>query len=377
MYCRKKSVVLNAAGLHGGGAVQVATSFIDEISRLDCSDLEIGVLVSSEVHKNLSELGVAVDRFDMYRVFNVYGFKAFFSGISAFFYGKDVVFTIFGPTYYPICAKKRVVGFAQAWVAYPDNEVYRLLPCWQRVSLRLKYFVQRLCFSYADKYIVELAHLKERIVSIGLAHTADVAVVHNTLAKVYFQREKWKEPVLPVKTVPGVQRIGFVGSDYFHKNLGILPSVKQVLLREHGINADFLVTLTDKEWNDRDSEFQRAIINVGPLTMAQCPSFYQAVDGVIFPSLLESFSVTPLEAMAMRKPLFASDREFVREVCKQYPFYFDPLDAASVAASIAKYFERPQLFEDRLARAQTLAYEFSSARRRAEDYLRIIRECCK
>ena len=63
------------------------------------------------------------------------------------------------------------------------------------------------------------------------------------------------------------------------------------------------------------------------------------MDAIIFPSLLECFSATPLEAMAMEKPFFASDREFIRDVCSDYALYFDPEDPISAANVINDYLE--------------------------------------
>ncbi|MBK7461617.1 MAG: hypothetical protein IPJ50_01960 [Betaproteobacteria bacterium] len=81
----KSSVVINTAGLHVGGGVQVATSFIDELSGSDINDLSVSVLISSEVHRNLLELKTDASVFDQYHVFDVYGIKAFFQELPNIF----------------------------------------------------------------------------------------------------------------------------------------------------------------------------------------------------------------------------------------------------------------------------------------------------
>ena len=65
--------------------------------------------------------------------------------------------------------------------------------------------------------------------------------------------------------------------------------------------------------------------------------------GVIFPSLLECFSATPIEAMIMKKPVFASDRLFVRQSCDGFVNYFDPNSPESIAKSIYIYFLQNEL----------------------------------
>lgn len=371
---RLKKIVLNAAGLHTGGGVQVATSFFDELTKIGIGDLSVSVLASTEVHRNLVDLGTDTSVFSGYRVLDVFGVKAFFSGISQYFRGADGVFTIFGPTYCFIPARVKIVGFAQAWVLYPDNDVYPLLDWRQRVLLKLKFALQKIMFRYADIYVVELEHVKERLVFLGVAKADDVRVVHNTLPEIFANPDQWLPLRVALPNRPGAPRIGFLTRDYPHKNLDILPAVKRELQVTHDMDIDFLVTLNDAEWLARDEEFRLSMVNVGPLGMAECPVFYQSIDAVVFPSLLECFSVTPLESMAMGKALFASDRQFVKDVCKDFAFYFDPLDAKSIAASIADYFVNRQDYVDRLAAAESYARNFSTARIRAQSYLKIIRD---
>lgn len=372
---RTKKVVLNAAGLHAGGGVQVATSFIDELTKIGLGDLSVSVLASTEVHRNLVDLGSDTSVFFDYRVLDVFGVGAFFSGISRCFRGADVVFTIFGPTYCINPARVKISGFAQACIIYPDNDVYPRLDFRQRVLLRLKFALQKTMFRYADIHVVELEHVKTRLVSMRLAQPADIYVVHNTLPNIFFNPQQWRplKAILPNRL--GVRRIGFLTRDYPHKNLGILPAVKRELLLSHGFDIDFLVTLNEVEWSARDDEFRSSMINIGSLGMAEVPAFYQAVDAVVFPSLLECFSVTPLESMAMGKALFASDRPFVRDVCQDFAFYFDPLDAKSIAASIAGYFGNQNSYIDHLVAAVAYSRNFSTARIRAQSYLEIIRGC--
>ena len=107
--------------------------------------------------------------------------------------------------------------------------------------------------------------------------------------------------------------------------------------------------------------------------MTQCPSYYKEMDAIIFPSILECFSATPLEALAMEKPLFSSDRGFVSDVCEDYAYYFDPFDAHSAAAKIANYIENHwKKDQDKLKAAREHVISFSSPKTRAEQYLNII-----
>jgi len=167
-------------------------------------------------------------------------------------------------------------------------------------------------------------------------------------------------------------RLGFLGRNYPHKNTTIIPNAIKILKERYNISAEFFVTFTDDEWSSCSEEFKKCTNNLGPLTVAQCPSFYRQMDAIVFPSLLECFSATPLEAMAMEKPLFASDRDFNRDICKDYAYYFDPLSPESAAKAIADVFLKGGPDPNRLKLAKEHAFGFSNPRDRAQKYLSLL-----
>ncbi len=368
-----KKFLINASNLHNGGGVQVAVSVIYELSLLPALAGELDVVVSDEVHSALLDVRCNRQLFARYVIFNTYGLSSLWSDFCVDLNGYDVVLTIFGPLYRMKFNAVNIVGFAQSWISVPNNEVYLILPILQKIKLKLKFFLQAFFFRQANRLIVELEHVKDALVNVGIAKSEDVDVVYNCLSSLYFCQDDWQSLSREVYTKRF--SIGFVGRDYIHKNTKILPSIKRILMDEYGVDVDFYVTFNDEEWNVKSAEFKESIINVGALNVTQCPSFYQKMDAVIFPSLLECFSATPLEAMVMRKPLFASDRRFVRDVCGDHVMYFDPLSPESAAEVIAYYLNsqsgNDQVFLDR---AYNHVINFSTAKKRALDYVGIMKK---
>jgi glycosyltransferase involved in cell wall biosynthesis len=131
--------------------------------------------------------------------------------------------------------------------------------------------------------------------------------------------------------------LAYVTRAYPHKNVAFLGAVGIELRTRHELLVNFVVTLTHDEWFALDSDTREYCTNIGVQKIAQVPSLLMQVDGAFFPSLLEAFSVTPLEAMALQLPLFASDRDFVRTICGDYPHYFDPEDPSAAAKVIADW----------------------------------------
>lgn len=367
-----KIILINAANLHGGGGLQVAVSFLYELSFMSDIDLSrFHIIVSSEVNESLIKLNANLDKFSSYEVYDTYGLKALNSALNTKVKRFNLVFTIFGPNYLRVKAKREIVGFAQPWILDFNNPISRKLSFMGRYKLRIKFNLQWLFFLRSHHYIVELDHVKRSLHEAKRIPKHKISIVHNTVSSLYKDKSKWNQ----IHFAKGSEdlALGLITRDYPHKNLKILPEVAKALKLKYDINVHFYTTLNDIEWETKSPYFKQYVSTVGALSPDQCPSFYEQVDGVIFPSLLECFSATPLEAMVMKKPLFASDRDFVRDVCHEHAIYIDPLNANDIALKIASYFKLDTV-QINLSKAKSHALNFSSARQRAEQYLQIIND---
>lgn len=362
-------ILINTSNLHVGGGVQVATSFIYELSKLKDLPFKPVVYLSTEVINELNKLSADLSSITC-KLYNTYGIKKFAQHKQEFAQ-FNIIFTVFGPFYFKSKGQQTVTGFAQAWIIYPNNEVYKTMPFLKKLKTKLRFNLHKLFFRRDNLLIVELDHVKNRLIHLGIKSSENIKVVRNCFSSLYLNKDIWED--IDLITNNNGLNIGFVSRDYPHKNLSILPKVKELLLDKHHIDAQFYITLTEQEWDSRDSNFKKDICNAGALSTTQCPTFYRKMDAIIFPSLLECFSATPLEAMIMKIPLFASDRGFVKDSCSEYAIYFDPINPESAADSIAAYFKRAQ--EDRallLEEAQQHALSFSSAKERADQYIKIL-----
>jgi len=86
------------------------------------------------------------------------------------------------------------------------------------------------------------------------------------------------------------------------------------------------------------------VVNVGWIeTKEEMERLYLSADAYVFPSVLETFSLTYDEAMLAGLPILTSDRDFARERCRDAAIYFDPHDADSVARAMARVMEDAEL----------------------------------
>lgn len=320
----------------------MATSFITDIltDGSSLSAYNVTIYASKEVCGNLMEIHLGQDSTNInLQKRDVHGIESLWPRVSRQFAGFDLVFTIFGPLYSGYEIKCSIVGFAQAWIVYPENEVYFRKSFFRRCIDRLRFELQWLFFCKSDVLVVETESLKKDLSLYRKFDSSHIKVVPNCVAQVFTDNLENSSDIQFFERSPGVVYLGLVSRDYIHKNLDFLLDVLRCLNRIGRLEYKFVVTFTEREWMNKSPEFRLAIINTGVIAYEKLPDFYRQLDGVVFPSLLESFSVTPLEALASRKPLFSSQRAFVSDICGAHAYYFDPLDPDSAAEVIIQWFE--------------------------------------
>jgi glycosyltransferase involved in cell wall biosynthesis len=329
-----KKILINATNLNEGGGVQVATSFLKDLSHLDfSSQLEISVFVSNSVDKNLQTEFFDKSYFFEYKVEK----PKEISFINSLRLNKfDVVFTVFGPFFLPFYRKKHICGFAQPWVIYPVEDVLKKFTFIKGLFFRFKYSLIAYIFNQADVLIVESKHIKNLLVKKGF--TNQIEVVENAVSSVFFNKNEWQKidsDYFDSKKI----NIGVLSGGYPHKNLDFIIELACKLQKTHPNTFNFIFTLTQDKYDDLIKDrISEGIRNLGVIKLQDCPSFYHQIDGVILPSLLECFSITPYEAMLMKKIVFLSDRDFFKAPCRDHALYFDPLSVESAEEVISKWY---------------------------------------
>lgn len=370
--------LINASNLHVGGGVQVACSFLTELSsflKLVEETYDISVICSERVYANLP---VNFDKtvFREFNILNVQGIKQPPKEVKEQFKGFDVCFTIFGPLYFSPEVKYHICGFAQAWIAYPKNIAYEKLSFLEYLKSKLKFKLQLFLFKRYDHLIVEQKHIKSALSELGFK-SDNISVVSNCVSSIYDNPIGWKALNFQVSIMPQKITLGFIGRAYSHKNVAILNQVNETLISKYQMKCNFLFTFTGAEMELCGFDGLDNFYSVGEIDASQCPNFYNALDALVFPSLLECFSASPIEAMKMNTTVIASNYPFVKEVCGDSAFYFDPLNAESIASSIFDAFANNELREHKKRLGLELVTLFPKAKDRAVSYLNVIKSSIK
>jgi glycosyltransferase involved in cell wall biosynthesis len=126
-----------------------------------------------------------------------------------------------------------------------------------------------------------------------------------------------------------------------HKNLELIVETFK-RYREELLDILCVLTISPENHKDaprllqtiKDEGLSDNIISVGNLPQQELYRYYLHADGVLMPSLLESFSGVFVEALKFGVPIVASDLDFARAVCGNAALYFDPFSPASLKETL-------------------------------------------
>ncbi|MBY8275698.1 glycosyltransferase [Vibrio fluvialis] len=366
----KKKVLIFAGNLRFGGGVAVASSFIKELSLMinntDESLPNYDLIVSKTVYSNLSSFGVDFSVFNSVAIKDYFGLNAIFQGIDTKIFDYDVVFAVFGPLYSIRKPKNLIVGFAQPWMIYPNSSVWGQLDILERIKSRFKYAIQKKIFLRADTLVVELPHVKDRLLSFDTSK--DIRVVNGCIDSVFRDKTKWKSCNIIRDSDSKDFYVGVISKSYIHKNIKFYQLVADELRRRGINNVKFCLTLSESEFSNLGFSNDSHFINVGQLSLDQCPDFYKNIDLVLFPTLLECFSGVCVESIYMNRPIIAFDFQFIKDICGNDANYIKENDYSSCADIIEYYMEK-----EKCENFQTdVVKKFGDSSRRARDYIDII-----
>lgn len=359
-----KETTLNFSNIKLGGAKQVALSFLMEINIEQINNFNI--LVSKEIFEELELMNFKF--LNSLIIFNSSIFKLFSLSLLPQIKNAKLIFTLFGPLY-AFTPAKTITGFAQSWILIPNNLASRRLPFFIGLLFKFKFYIQFLFFKKDDVLIVETDGGK-KILTEKLKFKS-VYVVGNTLNS-YFVN------IIPkIKSLEGNIKIGVIGRNYSHKNLSILPYVLDELYNKYNFKGTIYVTLTQEEFSSMSPFFREKIQNYGSLRVSECPTFYNEMDIIFFPSLLELFSATPLESLYMKKPFICTDLPFIKDFFQDFVYLIKPNDVPDSARVINQVILLLKNKDQSLLNKLNLGSQFVSDNfqpsNRANAYLDIIR----
>lgn len=373
-------MVINTSDIKVGGMLQVALSVIDELRNFPEHDYH--VFLSPEVERQVRK-----DKFP--ENFRFYSFIRY-AGYSAALMRKwmtykklkqlqlleklikpDVVFSVFGPTYWKPKAP-HVAGFATPQYVYPESPYFSEVPFSHRIKQTLfGRLRQWLMIRNIDFLIAETEEVKQRLINILRIDEHRVFHISNTLNEIYNKPEKWTYRAKLPPREPGELRLVTVSANHMFKNLCIVNEViNQIKILRPQLKIKFILTIHRREFKDLGTN-RKYVHFTNRLNVDECPYLYSQCDFMFLPTLLECFSASYPEAMKMGLPILTSDLVFAREVCGDAALYFDPVNARDIAGKILYLHDNAELQENMRSEGFKRLADFGTATERVEKYLGI------
>ncbi|MCC6234729.1 MAG: glycosyltransferase family 4 protein [Verrucomicrobiales bacterium] len=160
----------------------------------------------------------------------------------------------------------------------------------------------------------------------------------------------------------------YVSSLGVHKNHPNLIKAFGLLLKKYP-EASVVLTIGSKSqvYPDLMAEIDslvegsprpQSIFRIGTVTPTEVSFLLRHCDVAVFPSVVESFGLPLIEAMAAGVPVSASDRPYAREVLGEAGSFFDPFEPLSIEAAIDSVIRSPSMRRDMVNRGLKRAKAF-------------------
>jgi glycosyltransferase involved in cell wall biosynthesis len=282
-----------------------------------------------------------------------------------------LVFSVFGPAYLEVSCF-HLMGFANGWITHSHLKTLIKTYGYRPVKIILDIF-RYIYYAYwvrkANAWILETEVSKKGLVKRLCVDPLQTDVVLNSFNSMYMgishENKKNKE-----------YKILYLAADYPHKNHLVLVKTAKIL-KSKKINVKFVISIP----NYQDSYIKRMVdqysvfeyfVNVGYVSVKNCPDLYNSVDACVMPSLLETFSANYPEAMVMKKPLLVSDFDFSRDICGDAALYFNADDPKEIVSKILLLMESDFLKEDLIEKGLERLKKFPVPEQRFKAYWEII-----
>lgn len=363
-------LIINISGNINGGGLQVGMSFLKET--IYFSENEYYVFLSKSAINELDK-SLYPSNYKFYEIPLMQFFRRnrYLSNLENTI-NPDFVFTIFGPTYWRPRAK-HLVGFAHGYYIYPESPFWKIIDKKNTIKIKFKKLIHTYFLKIESDIIVsETTDATDRVQKL-VGNKKKYFTVSNTYNS-NFENVLVNNKHYLFSSLEGIK--GFmlltVCNYYRHKNLEIIKDVIKILEARNLHNIKFVLTLKDSDYKEIfGDEFNSYIINIGPVSLQDCPYIYNRCNAIFLPSLVECFTANYPEAMIMKKPILTSDLPFAHSICGDAAEYFDPLDPNSIVDVIEKVLENEGLYKNLIKRGQERLKNFPSARERAKMYLEI------
>ncbi len=365
-------ILINCSTLKKGGGLQVAHSFVSIL--LQRSDHDYYFILSSGLQEEfIKNHNLDNNHFYTYDVkpsiyLSLYGKEKQLNNLLTRI-NPDVVFSVFGPTYWKPKAL-HLCGFAKAGYFYPDSPFIKEMPLFRKMKL---FFLKQLHMNdfknFNQALVTEANDAAQRL--SGLLPSKKIFTVSNTYNQVFDQQDNWDKSI-QLPEYEGITLLS-ITANYRHKNLKIITRVIAYLKEKYPLlEFRFVLTINRSDYGIIEEEHERHMLFLGRVSLYQCPFLYKQSDMMFMPTLLECFSATYPESMKMDVPILTSDLPFARDVCGDAAIYFDPMSPQSIGEAIFSLSNDQSLYTELIEKGRKRLLTYETFESRTQKYIEIL-----
>lgn len=261
-------------------------------------------------------------------------------------YNADVVFTLAGPG--PLFGKfKKVNGWHEPYLVYPESVVWEKMSIFSKSVIKLKYLYAKKVLRNADVVTVQTETMKGRIIKYVDMDPSKIHIIPNgisTYSEESYLSSKKKKMFSQIRNKI---KLLVLSELYLHKNFEYLIDLAKLLPDKYVfvISIDHKSGIFERQFIQKvfQSGVKDYFVFIGNVAHNEIKTIYKNSDAIFLPTILESFSANYVEALYFEKPIFTSDMDFSREICKDLGIYFDPFDPKSGYYVLENFFNNPDV----------------------------------
>ncbi len=370
-----KKVFINALNAKDGGGLSYLTNFIKLLSEHQTNDQYFVLVPPSRDFESYNRKNISI--------INVNGFFAspIFLPISYILLIPLLIIqkkcnVVFNLSDIPILTKKKqVMLFDWPYGLYPKTVAWNLMDKKDLIKRRVKLFFVKFLINNVDIFVTQNSVMKKRLQEIYSFQRVEIipnaTSLDNLNNKGYVRNFNFKNKI----------NLLYLTYYYSHKNIEIfVPLAKEIIKQK--LDIGIVITISPNQGEKakdllkkiNDENLSSVIYNLGPVEMRDVPSLYKQTDGLLMPTLLETFSGTYVEAMYHKKPIFTSDLDFARNICKESAFYFDPFNHLEILEVLKNSFIDKEILHKKVASASKVLESYPSWQQAFYDYMKLIDE---
>lgn len=362
-------ILIDNSNLSVGGGIQVAVSFLNDLKKTETHH-EFIVLQSPGMMGKIEEL-----TFDSRFTFVHIEEKIHSNILKRIFFSKkiekkflpDVIFTVFGPSYFKSKVPK-IVGMAIPYLIYPDSPFFEKLGFKEKIKYRILSILKSRFFKKNSDALIFESEAARKIFTERFSYKKPTYTVNNTLNTIFLEKERWQSIDLPQDKF----NILCLSANYPHKNLNIIPQVIEILkTKKPNFKFTFNISASAEDFPWAENKCENVNF-LGHVPLEKIPDLYVKSNLLFFPTLLEVFSTTYLEALQMGVPIVTSDMPFSKDICDTGAIYCNPTDPNEYAEAILNIFMNYEIRRDLINEQSIIIKKFATSKERTRNYLSII-----